>query len=395
MRGYNIPKEPAMSKPKIILIIAITLLALCLRAYLAVVGLIEYDEPVYLDVAAEYAGDIRNGNWANIQDSRNNYEHPILYKLIYASALALRPTVNGIDKHNIRASTSLANAPYYPRLLALRLVSVLFGALSVLLLAFVNPIGGLFLAINTYAIKYTSVIYLEAFPLFCSIASVSAFELYLSKKKKDATQRRNDLWLAMSAFALGLAVSSKVIYGIAGVGLFIPQIIQNRKNLSLLLKPALIWGLAFVATFFLVNVNLWPNPVQKIQEIISFHFSFSAGASTRKAYPFWQPISWLAIPIPWQAPKYTAFFIQPGDFPLPLDTVIFFFAILGIKRLYRMHPIYFWWLAIGLGFLLVWKTKWPQYILPVLAPFCLSAGLGVSVCWEAIKNVRRRGLKAD
>ena len=34
------------------------------------------------------------------------------------------------------------------------------------------------------------------------------------------------------------------------------------------------------------------------------------------------------------------------------------------------------WLAVGLLFLLLWNTKWPQYILILSAPLCLAAAEG-------------------
>ena len=83
------------------------------------------------------------------------------------------------------------------------MVSVIFGTLAVWLVAMVDPLAGGLLAIQTYAVKYTSQAYLEALPLFASLAAL--FALRRSMKKRD-------IWFWLSAGALGLTAAGKYSY---------------------------------------------------------------------------------------------------------------------------------------------------------------------------------------
>jgi hypothetical protein len=42
------------------------------------------------------------------------------------------------------------------------------------------------------------------------------------------------------------------------------------------------------------------------------------------------------------------------------------------------------WLALGLAMLLVWTTKWPQYVLILTAPLCLSAAGLIEILFKAL-----------
>jgi arabinogalactan oligomer/maltooligosaccharide transport system permease protein len=49
------------------------------------------------------------------------------------------------------------------------------------------------------------------------------------------------------------------------------------------------------------------------------------------------------------------------------------------------------WLAIGLVFLLLWPTKWPQYVLILLFPLCISAAEGFKAAvWDPFKKFVQR-----
>ena len=71
-----------------------------------------------------------------------------------------------------------------------------------------------------------------------------------------------------------------------------------------------------------------------------------------------------------------AFFLGPANYFILADLVIFFLAVIGLPALYRKNKPMFLWLVVGLAFLLLWNTKWPQYTLLVLAPLCVSAASG-------------------
>jgi 4-amino-4-deoxy-L-arabinose transferase-like glycosyltransferase len=68
-----------------------------------------------------------------------------------------------------------------------------------------------------------------------------------------------------------------------------------------------------------------------------------------------------------------------------LDTLIAVLAGLGLGRLWRRYRVFALWLAIGFGFLLIWPTKWPQYILTITVPVCLAAAEGFQGrVWEPL-----------
>jgi len=150
-----------------LLILGIVLIAILARLNVAVNGPTEPDEKVYMRAAIFYAKDIRAGNWAGVINSTYNYEHPAFYKLVYSTIPFFRPT----DDLDLSASFQITTFPHFKfiNILGLRLVSVFFGTLAVLALSCINPLAGLMLALQTFAIKYTSVIYLEALPLFFSL----------------------------------------------------------------------------------------------------------------------------------------------------------------------------------------------------------------------------------
>ena len=64
-------------------------------------------------------------------------------------------------------------------------------------------------------------------------------------------------------------------------------------------------------------------------------------------------------------------------------------GIIGLPLMIKRRAEYFTWLVVGLGFLLVWSTKWPQYVLLVLPPLCLAAAEGV----QTLLLVAKWGLK--
>ena len=71
---------------------------------------------------------------------------------------------------------------------------------------------------------------------------------------------------------------------------------------------------------------------------------------------------------------------------MDVDTFVFVAAIIGLPRLYKKEPFFFYWLLIGLTFLLVWATKWPQYTLIVLVPFSMAAAQGVLTVWDLART---------
>jgi hypothetical protein len=97
-------------------------------------------------------------------------------------------------------------------------------------------------------------------------------------------------------------------------------------------------------------------------------------------YPFWQPFRWLSA--------FAAYYdLGPGvAFLVNLDTFVFVAALVGLPRLTKQQPFFFYWLLIGLLFLLTWTTKWPQYTTIILAPFSMAAASGVMTVWDLARS---------
>jgi len=351
----------------------IALLAFFLRFYLAYTGPIEYDEPAYTANVINLNLGLRQGNWNQILDSTDIFEHPQFFKLVYAAGLLTSKSIQKIVPFQLG---ELRSVPYWPQIFSLRLVSVFFGAAAVFLLSLVHPLAGLFLAIDTLAIKYTSVVYLDALPAFACLAAFLAALKALEKYQKHAG--RWAVWLALSALALGMTAASKYMYAVPGIAIAAAVIWQGWKRKLPVLLGLAAWGLLSLAFFFVLDPALWHAPLVRLGESISFNVYYSRGPHVMEVgYPFWQPIRWLLLPIPQQPTQpEVAFFVNPGNYFILADSLIFALAVVGLPAFFRQNKPMFLWLFTGLAFLLVWGTKWPQYTLLILAPFCLSAASG-------------------
>ena len=323
-------------RAKLFTTLVIALLALALRWRAVLMLPVDYDEPIYLDAAAQYRSAIAARDWPRLLANQHTMEHPSLVKLIYALGSLLRGD----------GDEGLATA---------RTISLLFGVLQVTLLSSLSPLAGFFLAIHTMAIKYTSQAYLEALPAFSSLLAVVAYERSTNQK---STPTR---WLILSAIALGVTAASKYPYLVTALVIAPLLAWRNRRRLRVV---ALFSGLALV-TFFVLDVQIWVDPIGRLRESLLFHPVYSQSQhEVRRLLPWWQQLYYLSHSIPW----------HPGVFLLSWDTLIFALTLVGIPLLCRRRPVYVLWLLLGVGVLLLWPTRWPQYSLIVGAPLCLSAG---------------------
>jgi hypothetical protein len=327
-------------KAKYFAALIIALLALALRWRAVLMLPVDYDEPIYMDAAAQYASAIEARDWPRLLANRHTIEHPSLVKLLYAVGSLLR----GEGRESLMTA---------------RTISLLFGVLQVMLLALLNPIAGFFLAIQTMAIKYTSQAYLEALPAFASLLAVVAYEKSVHQK---SSQNR---WLILSAIALGVTAASKYPYLVTALVLAPILIWRNRQRLPIV---ALFFSLALL-TFFVLDVQIWADPIGRLRDSLLYHPAYSQSSHVvRQNLPWWQQLYYLSHSIPW----------HPGVFLFSWDTLIFALALLGVPLLHRRRPVYLLWLLLGVGVLLLWRTRWPQYTLIIGAPLCLSAGMAVT-----------------
>ncbi len=380
-------------KKALIIAAIIGLLALFLRGFLAFSGPIEYDEPVYVDAARSYAGAFQTGDLAKIISLDKNSENPVFNKLLYGLVLSwFKDGSQGVGMHH---DTLISEMRGYNKLLALRMLSVLAGSAAVFILSLANPLAGLMLAIHTFAIKYTSVIYLEAVPLLMSVLAVWAFTRFLgvgSAPAQNQDGRRAWAWIAISAAAMGLATASKYIYAITGIAIAIYALITMAIRRRWFIPKLISWIALSLFFFVLADPYLWQEPFTRLSSTLqsSLYFSKEDSVLGARLYPFWQPFYWLALSIPNHALATAPFYERPGNFFILADTIILLLALAGIPRLAKREPLYFTWLVLSLFLLLIWNTKWPQAVLVILPPLCMAAAHGLASVFDVGRKLQER-----
>jgi ABC-type sugar transport system permease subunit len=349
-------------------VVAVAGIASLLRWHALTTLNVDYDEDDYLRAAQEYAQLIREGDWVGFMDTNYRPEHPPLAKIIYglsilpAEEYPLIPDVSTTAQPN-------QNVPR-PLLRNGRILSASFGVITAGILAIVNPLAGLMLAIHSFTIKYTSQVMLESLPALTSFLMVLCYIQW--KKRKD--QKTGMGWLIGSAIFLGLTAASKYIYCVIGLAVLADWLLDARssstskKNILIIL----LWGLAAVAVFFLFDPYLWSDPINRLKESVLFHAAYSSSASEVQSagYPFWQVFYWItSTPRIW----------QPNSMYFAIDPLITLLAIFGVSRVWKTRRVYALWLIFAIVFLLIWPTKWPQYILTLTVPLSLIAAEGCTV----------------
>ena len=353
-------------------------LAFGFRAHAARTLNIDFDEDDYLRAGQEYAQLIRTSDWRGFLDTNYRPEHPPLAKILIGLSILSAPEKPLIPD----AATTAEPNRYLPRDLVrpARTMNTVFGTLTVLFLALVNPLAGLFLAFHTFTIKYVSQIMLEAFPALTSLLMVLT---YLQWKK--TTQNGVNGWLIASAIFLGLTAASKYLYCVAAIAILVDWYWNAREDSSIkgFLRNAAIWGLLGIAIFFLFNPYLWSDPIGRLRESVFYHAGYASGAAEveNASFPAWQPFYWLF---------FSPYWWQEGTVAFPFDIVITMFALAGLGRLWNRERLYALWLVIAMGFLLVWPTKWPQYIVILAAPLSVAAAEGAAGAWQEILAWWRR-----
>lgn len=371
-------------KNRILAVLLILMTAFVLRE-LAVTRLPgDYDEPIYLRAGQLYAGAIRARDLDRFTNIAFASEHPALVNVIYGAIFSRFPPIITIPPPEEWGSFNrIANeylvGQYIQMLLAARHASLVFGLLNVLLVAAVSPPAGALLAVHTYTVKYTSQVYLEALPMFT--ATVAVFATMRARRGG----RSPAVWWALSAVALGLTAAAKYVYCVAGLAILadylwhlLGQWRAGEQRLGRGLAVLAAWGGLALLVFYAANPYLWPDPLGRLTTSLAFHAAYSQGAHVQAmALPWYQPFIWLFTPQP--------FVWHPGIIISPFDTVTAVLGVVGLRFLWpayggRGRVLVLWW-AIGLLFLLLWTTKWPQYSLIMTVPMCLSAAAGLRWLW--------------
>ena len=354
---------------RFLLVVAVVGVAFGFRAWAAYTLPVDWDEAIYGGVATHYAGAIRNGNLDGIMEFTGNHEHPRFFKLLYGVVLAFELPISP----HWEWAVSLAEPPpvaEFPHFYTVRLVSVVLGSLLVLLIALANPLAGLLLAVHTYSIKYTAQVYLEALPFLLSALAVFAY-LRSERKKKG--------WLVLSGVLLGFTAGSKYVYALVGIVILLDWLRAHitapralRPGLRKELLRVLMWGGIALITFVASDPYLWPDVFERVAASVRYHLNFQQGEYvTTVNYPWWQPMVWLTQSAA-SHPDVT--FVDWHG----IDCLLPGLALLGLVRMWRKQPVFVVWLAVGLIFLMVWGTKWPQYILVVAVPLVMCAAEGAA-----------------
>ena len=354
-------------------IVIVGVIALIIRLRAVDLLPIDYDEDDYLSAAYHYAHAFQQGDLQDVIDYRYLQEHPALAKIAYALAIIDLPAVAELNEPsdpNIPPASSLPE-PYFQRA---RTLAAVLGVLQALALAVVNPLAGLLLAINTWHTKYTSQIMLEALPSLTSLLTV-LFYLLGKRAKQPGRLAGWSPWLAASAVMLGLTASGKYIYCVVGLAILVDWYMSRGDRVPVhgkprwqWLLPVFIWGGLALLAFFASNPSLWSDPIQRLRESLLYHGGYAQSAHVQQAgYPVWQPIVWLTISVPW----------HPGVFKVAMDPIVTLLALFGLPRLWKQQQVFALWLGFAFVFLLIWPTKWPQYILILSAPLCLAAAHGL------------------
>ncbi len=378
IQRYNrvIPHNPAPGSQQTLrgaaVLTAAVLLAIILRINMMRAETGQADEPVYLRAAVLYASALNTGNLQEIAHTNYNFEHPIFNKLLYGAALSVfQPLEQG--ESWLHPVNGFEGFPLDERVQVLRGVSAFFGTLGVFLLGCIHPVAGLFLALQTFAVRFTSVIYLESVAMALSLGSVWVFSKLFTGKNS----RKKTLFLILgSGFCLGAAAASKYIYGTAGIACLLYGLLKSERSPQKLLH-LLLWGLTAGLFFVICDPFLWPDPLNRLLDSLRYSQNYSSsGHVDFYNFPFWQPLNWLTRSFS-QHGEVGGLLLNPSGDLLKLDTPLFLLALLGLPILIKQKPLYFVWLVVDLLFLFIWKTKWPQYIVILLAPYCLSAAYGL------------------
>src|ERR1041384_7529934 len=116
--------QPGSTVNKTVALTYVIAVAMFLRAWAVFLLPEDYDEPVYLQAAFDYADAIRHGDFNAVIDNPEVREHPALVKLIYGSVILV-----------LGKAGTYINAFY-----ASRAVSAIFGVIAVIFLTALDPV---------------------------------------------------------------------------------------------------------------------------------------------------------------------------------------------------------------------------------------------------------------
>jgi ABC-type sugar transport system permease subunit len=356
------------------LIALVLVIAFGLRSHAVDTLSIDFDEDDYLRAGQEFAHLIRTSNWRGFLETNYRPEHPQLAKIMFGLSILGLPEEPLIPDVPITAQPAETLPP--DLLNAARRMSTTWGTLTAGLLALINPLGGLLLAIHSFTIKYTSQVMLDGFASLMSTATALAY--YFSKRKSGKSKT---VFLVASAIFLGMSASSKYLHSAVGFAILIDWFITAKENgaLQKYFRNALLWGLLSILVFFICNPFYWADPLASIQTTFEAVTATTTNPNVERAsYPMWQQLMHMSMSVPesW----------SEDGFLIRTDGLIFIFAMFGIARTWKKDRFIAIWIFVDAFLLLVWHTKWAQYLLVATAPLSFVAAEGLK---EAGRNLAR------
>jgi hypothetical protein len=359
---------------RLLLALAVGLLAFGLR--LRAVGELppHGDEPQYLFAAERYADSIRLRYPQLLWEFRGDREHPALGKIMFGAALYL--------------SHSWEETPSHPRrsLVAARTVTIIAGALIAAALAWIQPLAGLlFAGFHGLGARYSMLAYTDALaysPLIFALILLEA-----TTRRRTLLEPRPDRRLLGAAALTGCAMAIKyhvIPFFPAAALLGLEELRHRRRSgpTASLRGPLLALGI-FLVAFYVTDPILWPDPVGELYR------SWQAIQAKNLSAPWLPAMNW-----PWyqQAIHLVQHTLDSRPLILyPLEGVIFVLAIPGLPFLFRRHRAFFWFHILAAVMLAVFPTRTAQYALILVPTLCLSAALFTIHAGPALLQRLRRG----
>lgn len=343
-------KAPALQKKERRLIaLVVALFALFLRLRAARTLPIDMDEFVYMRAAIKYASHLKTGDIKAIVNERTNYEHPPLIKILYGILLLAvqgwqrTRRLEEPNKDQPETSLELSRITF-----PIRTFNACIGALTAGALALQDTLAGLILACNTWHIKYSSEAMLEACP--CFLSTLALLKLRRLKESDDQLE-----W--QSALALGVSAASKHLYGVSSI----PALawIANRKRTW---KLRLLYGCLMAAAFYIANPALWFK-AGTISNSLNFHLNYANKNKIRGKNSWAKTFTLL----------FNSCFWHPYVFPINLDGFFSYIALFSLRSSWHKDRLVSLWFGTNFAFLLLWPTKWPQYVLTLTSSISLLA----------------------
>jgi 4-amino-4-deoxy-L-arabinose transferase-like glycosyltransferase len=351
-----------------------------------------FDEVVYLKTANNYREHFLNQDLEAIINDPINTEHPQLAKFLFSGGILLFSDLLGLDN-----------------VLSARLISIMLASIvSIVLLIEFGMLSSLFWIFSSWSLTFTSQIYLDPALTLFSLLAIVYYQKFEIRLKEDLVLksliRDKHFWLtilfASAAFAakytgilvLGLIVI-RFCFVLISMGKVKRYSIKKRIKSGFLMLSC--WAIGFIGFFFVLNPRAL-NLSQFIESIL-YHQGYSTETYALKAeyHPPLGQLTYFIDPSFWGITQDVFPFIDGYLLLLSILALILFYAIIrrstrsknqfSAKDLqkYDLMALFF---VLNILFLMIWPTKWPQYLLPMMIPIVIFSELFFKIIYKEIQS---------